>query len=901
MTDRTPDPVDRLNAALEGRYRIERELGAGGMATVYLAEDLRHDRQVAIKVLRPELAAVVGGERFLTEIKTTANLQHPHILPLFDSGEADSFLFYVMPYVPGDSLRERLDREKQLPVAEALSIMRKVADAVDYAHEHGVVHRDIKPANILLSERGEPLVADFGIALAVAQAGGGRITETGLSLGTPYYMSPEQATGDRDVNPRSDVYALGCVLFEMLAGEPPFAAPTAQAVLAKILTSDAPLITAVRRTVPPHVESALAQALEKLPADRFGSAAEFSEALEDEGFSYLRKVRTAPIATAPVQVVAAPAPPRGPGRGVVVATAAVALVATLLALWSWTRPTPTPRVQRATLHVGELLPRLDAPIRVSRDGSTFVMSASPGGGSNLLWVRRTDESDFRPLPGTESARNPDFSPDGQWIVYRDEREEALRKVSVSGGAPLTVLQQSGFNPFYPMWGLDGFIYFLTPDGVFRVPETGGIPEQALLQGAQHPRALPEGKGVLFTYQASVAVQEPGSDTHRMLVQEGLDATYVPSGHIIYAHPEGGLMAVGFDLDRMEVTSQPVPLLDGIGNRGLPGADYSVSEEGTLTYLVGRSVVGNAGADQLLWASPVGDSLEVLSLEPREFGEPRISPDGRYMAYASPGEANNRMQIFVYDLELGSTPRQITFEGLSETPVWSPDGDRIAFSSMRAGSDNRDLFVKTVNDDSAPVQVAKLPGDQTPWDWPEDDQLVFVDNEGFDIWIVDPSGSADPEPYLQSEAALSDPVVSPDGTHLAYESNEGGSRAIYVRSFPEPRQQTRVSQGPGRTPFWAPDGSGVYYWGTAGGVDTLFIARTRAEPTFQVLSADVVLIGDYNGEEGDVNPANGSLLLIFDGTGGTGLDDGAAEEVEEERHFVVFNWFEELKARMGQGR
>jgi dipeptidyl aminopeptidase/acylaminoacyl peptidase len=387
----------------------------------------------------------------------------------------------------------------------------------------------------------------------------------------------------------------------------------------------------------------------------------------------------------------------------------------------------------------------------------------------------------------------------------------------------------------------------------------------------------------------------------MLVQEGLDATYVPSGHIIYAHPEGGLMAVGFDLDRMEVTSQPVPLLDGIGNRGLPGADYSVSEEGTLTYLVGRSVVGNAGADQLLWASPVGDSLEVLSLEPREFGEPRISPDGRYMAYASPGEANNRMQIFVYDLELGSTPRQITFEGLSETPVWSPDGDRIAFSSMRAGSDNRDLFVKTVNDDSAPVQVAKLPGDQTPWDWPEDDQLVFVDNEGFDIWIVDPSGSADPEPYLQSEAALSDPVVSPDGTHLAYESNEGGSRAIYVRSFPEPRQQTRVSQGPGRTPFWAPDGSGVYYWGTAGGVDTLFIARTRAEPTFQVLSADVVLIGDYNGEEGDVNPANGSLLLIFDGTGGTGLDDGAAEEVEEERHFVVFNWFEELKARMGQGR
>jgi serine/threonine-protein kinase len=253
----SPDLIERLNAALDGRYRVERELGEGGMATVYLAADLKHERSVALKVLKPELAAVVGAERFLAEIKTTANLQHPHILPLFDSGEADGFLFYVMPYVEGETLRGRLDREKQLGVDDALGLAAKLCDALDYAHSEGVIHRDIKPANILLSKRGEPLVADFGIALAVAQAGGGRITETGLSLGTPHYMSPEQATGDSEVDPRSDVYALGCVVYEMLAGEPPFTATTAQAVLAKILTMDAPSVTMVRRTVPPNVSAAV--------------------------------------------------------------------------------------------------------------------------------------------------------------------------------------------------------------------------------------------------------------------------------------------------------------------------------------------------------------------------------------------------------------------------------------------------------------------------------------------------------------------------------------------------------------------------------------------------------------------------------------------------------------------
>ena len=278
------DSIERLAAALAGRYRIERELGAGGMATVYLAEELKHDRMVAVKVLKPELAVAIGAERFLAEIKTTANLQHPHILALHDSGEVNGTVYYVMPYVEGESLRDRLDREKQLPVDDALRIAGEVADALQYAHERGVIHRDIKPENILL-QRGHAVVADFGIALAASRTGGSRMTETGMSLGTPTYMSPEQAMGSREVDARTDVYSLGCVLYEMLIGEPPFVGPTAQSIVAKVVTELPKSMTAQRHTVPAHVDAAVQVALEKLAADRFASAGAFAEALRTTGTS----------------------------------------------------------------------------------------------------------------------------------------------------------------------------------------------------------------------------------------------------------------------------------------------------------------------------------------------------------------------------------------------------------------------------------------------------------------------------------------------------------------------------------------------------------------------------------------------------------------------------------------
>ena len=295
--------TERLNAALQGRYHIERQLGEGGMATVYLARDEKHNRSVALKVLKPELAAVVGAERFLAEIKTTANLQHPHILQLYDSGETDSFLYFVMPYVYGESLRVQLTKEKQLPVADAIQITREIADALAYAHEQGVIHRDVKPANIML-EAGHAVLADFGVAHAMAEARDERLTRTGTSLGTPAYMSPEQSTGERDLDGRSDQYALGCVLYEMLAGQPPFVGP-AESVVRQHLVADPPQVSQIRSGVPKRLTEVLGRMLAKTPADRFGTKTGLVSALSEPAHTRPAPVRPKAIRVALAVAVAA--------------------------------------------------------------------------------------------------------------------------------------------------------------------------------------------------------------------------------------------------------------------------------------------------------------------------------------------------------------------------------------------------------------------------------------------------------------------------------------------------------------------------------------------------------------------------------------------------------------------
>ncbi len=336
------DTISRLKDALSDRYSIEGELGAGGMATVYLAQDLKHRRKVAVKVLRAELAAILGAERFLIEIEVTANLQHPNILPLYDSGVADTFLYYVMPYIEGETLRDQLNREKQLGVEETVEIAKSVAAALSFAHDRGVIHRDIKPENILL-QSGQALVADFGIALALSEAGGARLTETGLSIGTPHYMSPEQATGDRELDARSDVYSLACVTYEMLTGDPPHTGSTAQAIIASVMTEEPRRVTQRRKTVPPNVEGAVHKGLETLPADRFTSVHDFAQALADPGFRH----------TALVGTVAGVSPSPWNRLSITNAIASVMLAATVGVLAARWPERLTPEVVRFSVPLGQ--------------------------------------------------------------------------------------------------------------------------------------------------------------------------------------------------------------------------------------------------------------------------------------------------------------------------------------------------------------------------------------------------------------------------------------------------------------------------------------------------------------------------------------------------------------------
>jgi eukaryotic-like serine/threonine-protein kinase len=702
---------ERLSAALADRYRIERELGAGGMATVYLAQDLKHDRKVALKVLKPELAAIIGASRFLVEIKTTANLQHPHILSLHDSGEVDGTVFYVMPYVEGESLRDRLNREKQLPIADAVRIASETADALEYAHRRGVIHRDIKPENILL-HGGHALVADFGIALAVSNTAANRLTETGMSLGTPTYMSPEQATGERTLDARTDVYALGCVLYEMLTGEPPFTGPTAQSIVAKVLTDQPRRVTELRRSVPANVEATILQALEKLPADRFATMAEFAAALRDT--------------RAPVRAAA-------PRRSAPSAPLLIALGVAALA---------------AGVAIGRLLPRrADAtsvigvhPIRLTHSGGVGCAALSPDGRefaavtgtfseetrcSGTLLIRAVPSGvDQVILPRVRSVSSLRWNPSATTLLLEgapEGRSEGLWGIPRGGGAPrqLTTGRGSSFG------FLDDQRVFTLRSGTMRILDARS---GELLDSLPQLHAGPDDQAdwspdatrlVLHRYRRGALLL-----TARGVVTDSLPGNFAlaqwagPSRIAYYvnrAFGTGDILIRDVDPATGRFRGPPSVLW-----AALPAIlQLTSTRTGDRLMVVVRPVVDEQHLVHA--ATPAASRVLVRSLN-AYLGDPHLSPDGRRIAYTREDALGFNAYWIGSD---GGEEHPITGDSVATVEAYWSDEQRVITATVHGAQTEVDLENGRARpiERKGPGQLVNIFGDL--WIWREGDSAHYV--------------------------------------------------------------------------------------------------------------------------------------------------------------------------------
>jgi Tol biopolymer transport system component len=697
-------------------------------------------------------------------------------------------------------------------------------------------------------------------------------------------MSPERTTGDQAVGASTDTYALGSVLYVMLVGDPPYRGTTAQEVLGKIIAGKPVSTTKHRPSIPANVDAAVRKALEKLPADRFASAQDFVRALEDEHFRYGETLVASAAAGSP-----------GPWKWASLVLTVIAILATTgWAVSSREQPRPLVRFE-VSLNERRVLgtPNSGVDIAISPDGSRIVYRGPPAAGvqsASQLWERSMDGLVPLPITGTLGGQAPALSPDGMSVVFSGGGQP-LRVKSLSGG-PSTELVTGGSNATF---GADGMLYYrmLGTGIVWRVPVAGGEAEAftSEMEGVdlRYPDALPGGSGLLVTInrgdllQSGIGVVGPEGGEVRELFA-GAMARYAESGHIVYTAADGTLMAARFNLGSLEVTGAPIPMLEGVLVKATSASQFALSETGTLVYREGTA--SEIGGRQLVTIDLEGNE-EALVLGPREIGAVSWSPDGQSVVYASED------QIYTYNVALGTTPRQLTFEGINARPVFSPDGTRIAFDSNRQGTDGGDLFVKNLVDDLPPRSIIPLDGNQLVTQWPSDALIVFErgENGNRDLWTVDFSDPDNPraEDYLSSEADLRNMVVSPEGTLAAYASNESGRVEIYIRSFPEPGGLTMVSEGGGSWAFWSPDGNTLYYASPLGVVTA---ARIERDPVPVVVSRDslfMVTPGIAPPFQGSGLHPDGDRFILSRNVGTT--------YAGPQRLILVQNFFEELKERV----
>ncbi len=837
---------ENLKAAVADHYTIEREIGSGGMATVYLAHDIKHDRNVAVKVLRPELAAALGPERFVREIRIAARLTHPHILPLHDSGEANGFLYYVMPYIDGESLRARIEREGELPVHDAAKILAEIVDALSYAHEQGIVHRDIKPDNVLMSGQ-HALVTDFGVAKAVSEATGRQeLTTAGVALGTPSYMSPEQAAANPHIDHRTDIYAIGAMAYELLSGRPPFEGATPQAILAAHVMEPPDQITKHRAAVSPAMADLVMKCLEKKPADRWQSSAEM--------LPVLQSLSTPSGGMTPTQTHPMPSVQTWDRRKIVgagvVAVAGVLALAFGLGVFDSDRPALTiGQSTRVTRDLGiELYPSL------SPDGSTVAYSAGPVDGMRLF-VRQLAGGGTIALtenvPGNHHS--PQWSPDASQLMYASRGE--IFVVPVFGGTPrrLAAPGSAGVPEGYlgnPVWSPTGdrvaFVWqeFSTRLGTQRQPsaiyiqpvDVGPADKVADLTEVHSLRWSPDGSNIVFVSGASLFVNgshelgnvDPssigivpvgGGDVVEVTAGGFLNVSpvWAPDGsYLLFVSNRGG----NRDVYQIAIDGNGGPRGEAVPiTTGIDAHTIDLSADGSLfTYSEFRHIANIWSLDIPTQTASVSDAHAITN-ESQVVETAQFSPDGRWIIYDSNREGNQD----IYRIPAaGGEPQRLTTDPNDDYhPNFSPDGSEIAFYSLRGGS--RDIFVMGAEGEAVQRLTSDSAQDRNPTWAPDGNALIFSsDRTGrSELYIIRRDGKGvawtDPEPLTTGGGFWA--RWSPVTGQVVYQSDPTNTIRILDPASGESRRVAPGESGVSR-PEWSSDGTTVYYGRR--GADDMFI-------------------------------------------------------------------------------
>ena len=885
-----------------GVYEVTAQIGEGGMGQVYRATDTKLKRQVAIKILPTSLAADHDRlARFQREAEVLASLNHPHIAAIYGLEDADGVKALVMELVEGDDLSQRIARGA-IPLDEALPIAKQIAEALEAAHEQGIIHRDLKPANIKVRSDGTVKVLDFGLAKAMEPVGTASnvsqlptitapamMTGAGVILGTAAYMAPEQA-GGKTVDKRADIWAFGCVLYEMLTGTRAFAGDDVSEVLTSVLARE-PDWARLPAALPPSLGTFIKRCLYKNLKQRIADVQDVRLALEG-AFETTSRQAAAPM-VAPLW------------RRIAFATVAAALSGAIVAtiMWLATRPV-APRVSRLSIpfspSTAPTVTGFERDLAITPDGSHVVYVGNSG---TQLFVRALDALESRAV-FTGAPTAPFVSPDGQWVGFVDGTSE-LKKVELTGG-PAVMLTRLDGPSRGATWGPDDSIIVAASNpatGLQRVAVAGGPittltwPDRAAGE-LDHlwPELLPGGRAVLFTIAAlnggldaaQVVVLDLRSGKRTVLVRGGSHAHYVPSGHLVYA-AAGTLRAVAFDLDRLETRGTPVPVIADIATTRFGSVDAAVATNGSLVYLSGGLTVLGTPRN-LVWVDREGRETPIPA-EPRAYLYPRLSPDGKRIAVMA---QDQEQDIWLWDLERTRLTQATFNPGFDSSPVWTPDGHRLIFSSDRAGA--RNLFWQPADGTGAAEIMSASPNTQGPVDVSSDGRvLIFTEtfpDTSADVMQLTLDGTHRVTPLVRSRFVERNGVVSPDGRWLAYEANDSGRFEIHVRPFPDVNSGHWVASTTGGTrPLWARNSRELFYVSLTGAVMRLGVdpgpSWAATTPTVQVKEGYLMSAIFNVGRSYDISPDGQRFLMIKE------VSD-ASQAAAPRNLIVVLNWVEELK-------